>query len=125
MFLKIVGFFCIFILNISQNSYANDNKLIEAVKNGDYYTTRKIIYDFNVNSIDEQRNSAIFYAIKNEDIDIINLLLSYGANLNQMTNYNIPIYCLVNYTYNTQIQKLIKKHSNYNYNNCIANQRKK
>lgn len=118
--------FIIFIIFIINKSYSYErNQLIEAAKNGNYYTVRMLVNRQNVNSIDEYKNSALVYAIKNEDEDIINLLIHYGASLNQMSGYRTPIYCLANYTYNTRIKKIIKENSNYNYNNCIKRTYKK
>ena len=112
--------FIVFITFITSKSYSYEkNQLIEAAKNGNYYKVKKLVNRQNVNSVDEYKNSAIVYAIKNEDEDIINLLIYYGASLNQMSGYRTPIYCLANYTYNTRIKKIIKENSNYNYNNCV------
>lgn len=60
----------------------------------------------NVNAVDKYGNSAVVYAVKIENIDIINLLLSYGAD---------PFLCnemgqnAQSFTKNTKIISILKK----------------
>lgn len=74
---------------IGQNQ--NDETLLHlSVKMNAYHTTEKIIKtnQIDINCVNKEKNSPLFYAISNKNEKISKLLLSHGANLDLVNWYD-------------------------------------
>jgi len=76
---KIIAVFILFLINIYL--FSNQQEFFKAVKNGDLEKTRTFLnQDKNlVNIQDELKEYPIFYAVKNNNINLTLLLIKYGA----------------------------------------------
>lgn len=81
-------------VNLLENKI-NNLELIDHAKNKDIENVEKLLIEFsNPNVIDpngkpEHKKTALYYAIINKDIKMINLLLEYGADINSEDNDGI------------------------------------
>lgn len=57
------------------------NDIISATKNNDIELVKSLIKISNVDYKDKNHKSAIFYAVENSNIDILDLLINNGANV--------------------------------------------
>lgn len=71
---------------------ANED-LITCIYNAEYEKAKKIVFNNNVNLNYVKKNgqTALLVAINKENLDIINFLLKYGANVNFSNTYILPL----------------------------------
>lgn len=62
------------------NLFKND--LLEATKDNNIITVKKLIKNVNIDYKDKNHKTAIFYAIENQNLELVKLLVECGANLN-------------------------------------------
>jgi len=96
------------------------NPLIEAVLNSDMYQVAKFANQKNVDLKDVNGNTALFYAIQNEDYDIIKLLLNNGARPENVDGKGFYTYCSGQNSQDYRIRKLFANYNNNQCNNKVA-----
>ena len=83
--------------------------IIIAAKYGNAFDVRNSIHLF-INRIDlEDEKSALHYAAENGDIEIVDILLKYGANINIVNSYNItPLHYAIKNNHFNVVKLLIE-----------------
>lgn len=81
--------------------------LIDAVKDNNLAEVREyLIKDYDPNAYDRYHNTALSYAIRNQNYRITKLLLYYGANPEMLDSTLLPIYCAAFAKNDEKIQKI-------------------
>lgn len=62
-------------------SIFKSNDIISATKNNDIELVKSLIKSSNMDYKDKNHKSAIFYAVENSNIEILDLLINNGANV--------------------------------------------
>lgn len=111
---KIFVYLIIFSFISANFSYGKtrQNPLIEAVLNGDKYQVSKFVNSNNVNLKDSNGNTALSYAIRNEDYDMIKLLLKSGASARSVDSSGLYTYCLAQNSGDYKVRRLFASYDN-------------
>lgn len=102
---------------ISIDRNYNNNELFDAVKNNDLETAKNlIVYKWmNVNEKNGAGETLIFYAVYNNNLEMVKLLVDHNADINVKTYYGKPLLlnCLRNNN-NDIVRFLIEKGADVN-----------
>lgn len=84
----------------------NENALTYAVHYGNYDATKYLLdkYIFSVDSLDENGCTALISAVKHNQVEIVDLLLSYGANIELVDSMGL---CAVDYAIQNENQLIL------------------
>ncbi len=69
---------------------ASDQRLIDAVKNGDLLTAERLLgqHAVDVNAAEADGSTALHWAAQRDNIKIADLLIKFGANAKAATRYS-------------------------------------
>jgi ankyrin repeat protein len=103
---------CNFVSNEKNIDEFIDPPLFVAVYNNDYNLAEEIIIntDADVNILNILGNTVIYFAVCNNNLDMVQLLIDYGANLNWNINYNVNLFTITKNK--TMLKLLIKNGAN-------------
>lgn len=73
-------------------SIFKSNDIISATKNNDIELVKTLIKSSNVDYKDKNHKSAIFYAVENSNIEILDLLINNGANVYMKDDRGLTIF---------------------------------
>ncbi len=73
-------------------SIFKSNDIISATKNNDIELVKSLIKSSNVDYKDKNHKSAIFYAVENSNIEILDLLINNGANVYMKDDRGLTIF---------------------------------
>ena len=76
-------------------SIFKSNDIISATKNNDIELVKTLIKSSNVDYKDKNHKSAIFYAVENSNIEILDLLINNGANVYMKDDIGLTIFYYV------------------------------
>lgn len=101
-----------FLLNVNFSYSANEKNypLIDAVKNNSVTKTNALIGKYDINLKDSYKNTALSYAIYNQNFDIIRILLRNGANPKIKDSSGRLIYCAGQASNDYRIKDLFEKY---------------
>lgn len=105
----------IFLTNFSC-AFAEDYSLIKAVKKNDIFRVKFYLRSVNINQVDKKGNTALTYAIENENYDIVKLLLENGAQAKLIDGSNYYTYCSAKTSRHFGIRVLFE---DYDINKCF------
>src|SRR5579863_7228997 len=89
---------------------ASDTRLIEAAKGGDAKTVRDLLSQHvPATTAEADGTTALHYAVRNDNLDIADLLIANGAPVNAATRYNItPLSLACDHGNAAMIERLLK-----------------
>ena len=118
-YILLFNIFISFLYKNNLYSFETFNKytLINNVKRNDIKSLIKNLKlkRYNVNILDNNGNSALYYSIKNNNYETTKLLLKNGASPKIKNSQNEPIYCNALKSSNPKIKKEFEK---YDTNEC-------
>lgn len=56
-------------------------EIFELIENGDYHTIREEIGTFDLETVNERGDTPLHYAVKNEDFELLEILLAYVPDI--------------------------------------------
>lgn len=104
----------LFVLLTTQTIYSKDSYndyLINAVKTNNFSDVVKYVNKENVNIVDKNGKTPLSYAIEEQNINIIKILLKNGANAETIDiGTKKPLYCSQKIEKNKKLKNLFKKY---------------
>ncbi|MDD4556730.1 MAG: S8 family serine peptidase [Alphaproteobacteria bacterium] len=111
-FLTFCGISDSFAYPLYQNHY---EKFIKAVRTNNYSAVRQYYRSMYLNTKDGNGNTALTYALKNDNYEIASFLMKNGANPYVHNEDGEPLYCDAEESTNRNIRSIFR---NYDYRQC-------
>lgn len=104
-------------------SIFKSNDIISATKRNDIKLLKKIIKNSNLDYKDKNHKTAIFYAVENDNIEVLDLLITNGANVYIKDDRELTIFHYVLLYKNARLTKYFLSNDKYDFNiNKIENE---